>query len=191
MVNEPVEPCVSLGLAEQDFKVYKQYFKTGVRGVPCRELGLALPKARRGTIARVGGPRGVPQHHHAKSPLKNGDLQRVYAPPSRIPEVLEPLRKKVEECMKKAGLAAGDSQLDPEGLRPHKQNAQAVVRSFCSEAGFVASLDKACREFFDRSAATGTSSTKSFSCSGGMTTRCCARTPRYLRRRALRTRLSR
>ncbi|EJD39951.1 Cullin-domain-containing protein [Auricularia subglabra TFB-10046 SS5] len=103
---------------------------------------------------------------------KDEDLQRMYALLSRIPEGLEPLRKKFEEHVKKAGLAAvaklaaGDGELDPKAyvdalLEVHKKNAETVARSFRGEAGFVASLDKACREFVNRNAATGTSSTKS------------------------------
>ncbi|KZV95811.1 Cullin-domain-containing protein [Exidia glandulosa HHB12029] len=109
---------------------------------------------------------------------KDEDLQRMYALLSRIPDGLEPLRKKFEEHVKKAGLAAvaklvgegadGSSSdtLDPKAyvdalLEVHKKNAETVNRSFRGEAGFVASLDKACREFVNRNAATGTSSTKS------------------------------
>ncbi|KAI0055375.1 Cullin-domain-containing protein [Artomyces pyxidatus] len=107
---------------------------------------------------------------------KDEDLQRMYALLSRIPEGLEPLRKKFEEHVKKAGLAAvaklvGDGAAAADGLdskayvdallEVHSKNAETVTRSFKGEAGFVASLDKACREFVNRNDATGTSSTKS------------------------------
>jgi cullin 1 len=107
---------------------------------------------------------------------KDEDLQRMYALLARIPEGLEPLRKKFEEHVKKAGLAAvsklvGEGganvdSLDPKAyvdalLEVHRKNAETVTRSFRGEAGFVASLDKACREFVNRNAATGSSSTKS------------------------------
>ncbi|KAF8527458.1 Cullin-domain-containing protein [Hysterangium stoloniferum] len=106
---------------------------------------------------------------------KDEDLQRMYALLARIPEGLEPLRKKFEEHVKQAGLAAvsklvGDGAaidtLDPKAyvdalLDVHKKNQETVNRSFKGEAGFVASLDKACREFVNRNAATGTSTTKS------------------------------
>ncbi|KAL5512777.1 hypothetical protein ACEPAG_3043 [Sanghuangporus baumii] len=108
---------------------------------------------------------------------KDEDLQRMYALLSRIPEGLEPLRKKFEEYVKRAGLAAveklvsgGDSNseesIDPKAyvdalLEVHKKNSETVNRSFRGEAGFVASLDKACREFVNRNAATGSSSSKS------------------------------
>ncbi|KAG6918745.1 hypothetical protein DXG01_011936 [Tephrocybe rancida] len=108
---------------------------------------------------------------------KDEDLQRMYALLSRIPDGLEPLRKRFEEHVKNAGLAAvsrlvGEAEagslesLDPKAyvdalLEVHKKNSETVQRSFRGEAGFVASLDKACREFVNRNAATGPSNTKS------------------------------
>ncbi|KAI0771155.1 Cullin-domain-containing protein [Trametes elegans] len=108
---------------------------------------------------------------------KDEDLQRMYALLARIPEGLEPLRKKFEEHVKRAGLAAVEklvgegatapaADVDPKAyvdalLEVHQKNSETVTRSFRGEAGFVASLDKACREFVNRNAATGTSTTKS------------------------------
>ena len=107
---------------------------------------------------------------------KDEDLQRMYALLSRIPEGLEPLRKRFEAHVKNAGLAAisklvGDAGANTESLDPkayvdallevHNKNSEIVNRSFKGEAGFAASLDKACREFVNRNAATGQSSTKS------------------------------
>ena len=107
---------------------------------------------------------------------KDEDLQRMYSLLSRIPEGLEPLRKRFEAHVKQAGLAAiselvGEAganvdSLDPKAyvdalLEVHQKNSEIVNRSFKGEAGFAASLDKACREFVNRNAATGTSSTKS------------------------------
>lgn len=108
---------------------------------------------------------------------KDEDLQRMYALLARIPEGLEPLRKKFEEHVKKAGQSAvaklvgegndaTNTEVDPKAyvdalLEVHHKNAETVARSFRGEAGFVASLDKACREFVNRNAATGTSTTKS------------------------------
>ncbi|TDL23149.1 Cullin-domain-containing protein [Rickenella mellea] len=107
---------------------------------------------------------------------KDEDLQRMYSLLSRIPEGLEPLRKKFEEHVKKAGLSAvaklgGEGgaavdALDPKAyvdalLEVHRKNSETVTRSFRGEAGFVASLDKACREFVNRNSATGSSTTKS------------------------------
>ncbi|CAK5269764.1 unnamed protein product [Mycena citricolor] len=112
---------------------------------------------------------------------KDEDLQRMYALLARIPEGLEPLRKKFEEHVKRAGMAAvaklvgtnadgtveGNADaIDPKAyvdalLDVHKKNSETVNRSFKGEAGFVASLDKACREFVNRNAATGASNSKS------------------------------
>lgn len=107
---------------------------------------------------------------------KDEDLQRMYALLARIPEGLEPLRKRFEEHVKRSGLAAvtklvgegsaAADSIDPKAyvdalLEVHQKNSETVTRSFRGEAGFVASLDKACREFVNRNAATGTSTTKS------------------------------
>ncbi len=88
---------------------------------------------------------------------KDEDLQRMYALLSRIPEGLDPLRKKFEEHVKRAGLAAvaklvgeggaATETLDPKAyvdalLEVHHKNQETVNRSFRGEAGFVASLDK-------------------------------------------------
>ncbi|KAI0338954.1 Cullin-domain-containing protein [Trametopsis cervina] len=110
---------------------------------------------------------------------KDEDLQRMYALLARIPEGLEPLRKKFEEHVKRAGLSAvsklvsegGENaetatEVDPKAyvdamLEVHHKNSDTVTRSFRGEAGFVASLDKACRDFVNRNNATGNSTTKS------------------------------
>ena len=107
---------------------------------------------------------------------KDEDLQRMYALLSRITEGLEPLRKRFEEHVKRAGQNTvsklvgegieGAYGLDPKAyvdalLEVHSKNSATVSRSFKGEAGFVASLDKACREFVNQNSATGTSSTKS------------------------------
>ncbi|KAJ7181460.1 ubiquitin-protein ligase [Mycena crocata] len=114
------------------------------------------------------------------------DLQRMYALLARIPEGLEPLRRKFEAHVKAAGLGAvsalvggGDGakadkaadegksgDLDQKAyvdalLAVHEKNAATVARSFKAEAGFAAALDKACREFVNRNAATGTSAARS------------------------------
>ena len=97
----------------------------------------------------------------------------MYALLARIPEGLEPLRKKFEEHVKRAGLdavskltQAGDgsepAEVDPKAyvdalLEVHHKNQETVNRSFRGEAGFVASLDKACRDFVNRNSATGSS----------------------------------
>ncbi|KAH9161142.1 Cullin-domain-containing protein [Lactarius sanguifluus] len=107
---------------------------------------------------------------------KDEDLQRMYSLLSRIPEGLEPLRRKFEEHVKRTGLAAvaklvGTDSAAIDALEPkayvdallevHSKSSDTVNRSFKGEAGFVASLDRACREFVNRNAATGTSSSRS------------------------------
>ena len=107
---------------------------------------------------------------------KDEDLQRMYVILSRSPEGLEPLRKKFEEHVKRTGLAAVSTLVgtDPtaiEALEPnvyvdallevHTKLTETVNRCFKGEAGFVASIDRACREFVNRNAVTGTSSSKS------------------------------
>jgi cullin 1 len=104
---------------------------------------------------------------------KDEDLQRMYSLLSRIPEGLEPLRMKFEEHVKRTGLAAvaklvgtDIDSLEPKAyvdalLEVHFKSSDTINRSFKGEAGFVASLDRACREFVNRNAATGTSSSRS------------------------------
>ncbi|CCA67819.1 probable SCF complex member Cullin 1 [Serendipita indica DSM 11827] len=107
---------------------------------------------------------------------KDEDLQRMYALLARIPEGLEPLRKKFEEHVKRAGQSAisklvGEGGANVDSLEPkvyvdallevYRKNQHTVQRSFKNEMGFVAALDKACRDFVNRNAATGTSTTKS------------------------------
>jgi len=79
---------------------------------------------------------------------------------------LAAVHKLVGEGEAGANAASGAEALDPKAyvdalLDVHKKNQETVNRSFKGEAGFVASLDKACREFVNRNAATGTSTTKS------------------------------
>jgi len=101
------------------------------------------------------------------------DLQRMSGLLARIPEGLEPLRKRFEEHVKKSGCAAieklvggqASGALDPKAyvdalLEVHEKNSETVIRSFRGEAGFVASLDNACREFVNRNAATGSTNAR-------------------------------
>ncbi|KAG1727402.1 Cullin [Suillus lakei] len=105
---------------------------------------------------------------------KEEDLQLMYTSLFRTLKCLEPLRKKFEEHVKKAGPAAvvlcdkseGKDSLDPGPyvdtlLQVHRKYSGFVTRVFGGEAGFVASFDKACREFVNRNAITGSSTTKS------------------------------
>ena len=103
------------------------------------------------------------------------DLHRMYTLLSRIPEGLEPLRKRFEAHVKQAGLSSiskligqdgNTDSLDPKAyvdalLEVRGKYLEIVNRSFKGEAGFVTMLDKACREFVNRNAATGTSSAQS------------------------------
>jgi len=102
------------------------------------------------------------------------DLQRMSRLLVRIPEGLEPLRKRFEEHVKKSGCAAveklvwgqASGALDPKAyvealLGVHEKNSETVIRSFRGEAGFLASFDNACREFVNRNAATGSTNARS------------------------------
>jgi len=85
---------------------------------------------------------------------------------------LDPLKVKFEGHIKREGLAAvenvagGGETLDPAAyvnslLEVHARNQSTVMTCFRGEAGFLASLDKACRDFMNRNKATGTSTSKS------------------------------
>jgi cullin 1 len=104
------------------------------------------------------------------------DLQRIYALLSRIPEGVERLHGIFECHVKQVGLTAvsklvgeggaNADSIDPKAyvdalLEVHRKNSETVQRNFKEEAGFAVSLDKACREFVNRNAASGASSTKS------------------------------
>ena len=106
---------------------------------------------------------------------KDEDLQRMYALLARIPGGLEPLWKKFEEHVKRTGQAAisklvgeggTNAELEPKVyvdalLGVYRKNQHTVQRRFKNEMGFVAALDKACRDFVNRNAATDNSTTKS------------------------------
>jgi cullin 1 len=104
------------------------------------------------------------------------ELQRMYSVLSRSTEGLEPLQRQFEKHATRTGLAAVSTLVgtDPaaiEALEPnvyvdallevHTTLTETVNRCFEGEAGFIASLDRACREFVNRNAVTGTSSRKS------------------------------
>ena len=92
---------------------------------------------------------------------------------ARNPDDLEPLRGKFEEHVKGAGLAAvsrlvGEggvaTEVDPKTyvnalFEVHRKGSETVKRNFENDAGFVARLDNACRDFVNKNAATGTSTT--------------------------------
>ncbi|EGF77757.1 hypothetical protein BATDEDRAFT_13800 [Batrachochytrium dendrobatidis JAM81] len=104
------------------------------------------------------------------------DLSRMYSLLHRVPEGLDRLRVIFEAHVRKQGLmaiekvsekSANDStDVDPKLyvdslLSVHKKYADLVQVAFRGEAGFVASLDKACREFTNRNLVCKTSSSKS------------------------------
>ncbi|KAG8957066.1 hypothetical protein FRC00_004506 [Tulasnella sp. 408] len=109
---------------------------------------------------------------------KDEDLEWIYVIQAHMPEGLEPYRKRFEEHVKKAGLTAvanltlvsGEgsvpTEVEPKAyvdalLEVHAKNQETLYRSLKYEVGFVASFDKACKDFINQNAATGTSSTKS------------------------------
>ncbi|GAA5868774.1 hypothetical protein JCM8547_005374 [Rhodosporidiobolus lusitaniae] len=107
------------------------------------------------------------------------DLQRMYLLLSRIPSGLDPLRERFEAHVKKAGLdsveravgAAASAEgagakekeeaqaaVEPRAyveslLAVHRKNNELVGKAFRGDQGFVASLDRACREFVNRNKA--------------------------------------
>ncbi|CED85187.1 Cullins [Phaffia rhodozyma] len=120
---------------------------------------------------------------------KTDDLTRMYSLLARIPQGLEPLRKRFEEHVKKSGLTAieklssakpdgtitpkeGDDANGDNGAAPvkngeiapkayiealldvRKKSEEIVNTCFRGEAGFVASLDKACKDFVNTNSAT-------------------------------------
>ncbi|OAD74412.1 Cullin [Phycomyces blakesleeanus NRRL 1555(-)] len=104
---------------------------------------------------------------------KQDDLRRMYSLLARIPDGLDPLRKSFEAHVKKAGLSAIERIAQQEGevvdpktyvdalLDTHRKYNDLVQNAFSGEAGFVASLDKACGEFVNRNQICKTSSSKS------------------------------
>ena len=101
------------------------------------------------------------------------DLRRMYGFLAKNPDDLEPLRGKFEEHVKRAGRAAisrlvGEAsavtEVDPEAyvdtlFDVHRKGSETIKRNFKSDAGFVARLNNACRDFVNNNAATGTTST--------------------------------
>ncbi|KAJ3594583.1 hypothetical protein NHX12_003890 [Muraenolepis orangiensis] len=95
---------------------------------------------------------------------KNEDLGRMYNLVSRISDGLGELKKLLETHIFNQGLSAiqkcGDSALnDPKMyvqtiLDVHKKYNALVMSAFNNDAGFVASLDKACGRFINNNAVT-------------------------------------
>ncbi|ERT01595.1 cullin 1 [Sporothrix schenckii 1099-18] len=100
------------------------------------------------------------------------DMARMYNLLSRIPDGLDPLRKKFETHVRNAGLsavskvAADAEKLDPKVyvdalLETHTQYQALVKRAFTDEPEFTRSLDNACREFVNRNEVCKAGSNKS------------------------------
>merc|ERR1711902_27125 len=95
---------------------------------------------------------------------KNEDLGRMFSLVSRIPDGLGELRNLLENHITNQGLAAieklGDEALnDPkiyvtQILEVHRKYNALVLTAFNNDAGFVASLDKACGKFINNNAVT-------------------------------------
>lgn len=104
---------------------------------------------------------------------KNDDLGRMYQLVSRIPDGLGELKNLLESHISSQGAAAldgcGETGLnDPKVyvttiLEVHKKYNQLVMDAFSNDAGFVASLDKACGKFINNNSITriANTSTKS------------------------------
>eukprot|EP00054_Salpingoeca_dolichothecata_P008094 m.46259 g.46259 ORF g.46259 m.46259 type:complete len:754 (-) comp17502_c0_seq1:67-2328(-) len=104
---------------------------------------------------------------------KNEDLKRMYLLLARVPDGLKPLRELLEKHVKKQGLAAmekcgtiASNSKDAQTyvdmlLKVHKQYSLLVETAFTNDPTFVESLDKACREFVNKNAVTGSKTAKS------------------------------
>jgi cullin 1 len=107
---------------------------------------------------------------------RHEDLQRMATLLARIPEGLGPLHKLFQEYVQRFGQQAiskivMDSGSSLATLEPRAyvgalfgvvgKYQDMVRRTFKSEWGFVAALERACRDFVNRNAATGTSESKS------------------------------
>ncbi|KAK3390964.1 Cullin [Podospora didyma] len=100
------------------------------------------------------------------------DMARMYNLLKRIPDGLDPLRRKFEAHVRNAGLAAvAKVASDADKLEPkvyvdalleiHTQYQGLVERAFGNEAEFTRSLDNACREFVNRNEVCKSGSNKS------------------------------
>ncbi|KAI6827990.1 Cullin-domain-containing protein [Hortaea werneckii] len=89
------------------------------------------------------------------------DMARMYKLLARIPEGLDPLRRRFENHVGRTGLLSVENLADQgDGLEPkayvdalievHTQYAALVQSAFTGESEFVRSLDNACREYINR-----------------------------------------
>jgi cullin 1 len=102
------------------------------------------------------------EFQHLLQDDKVEDLTRMYNLLSRVPKGLEPLRNILEKHVKQVGLnaiqnVAATAKNDPTQyvetiLGVYKKFNDLVVGAFKSDSGFVAALDKACRQFINENA---------------------------------------
>jgi len=95
---------------------------------------------------------------------KNEDLARMYQLVNRVPNGLEELKKLLEKHIADQGksaiercgeAAASDPKLYVSTiLEVHKKHAELTQISFSNDPGFVAALDKACRQFINKNKVT-------------------------------------
>lgn len=102
---------------------------------------------------------------------KQDDLSRMYQLVSKIPDGLGELKNRLENHISGQGALAIQAlgqaaHSDPKLyvttiLNVHKRYQRLVMDAFGNEAGFVASLDKACGKFINKNAVTDTPNTSS------------------------------
>lgn len=90
---------------------------------------------------------------------KDESLRCMYALLIRIPEGLQSLKERFEECVTQAGLLAlpklidNGAAVDPMAhvevlFEVHQKHRDIVIRAFKGDAAFTASLDRVCRELW-------------------------------------------
>ncbi|KAL1918275.1 uncharacterized protein VTP21DRAFT_2935 [Calcarisporiella thermophila] len=106
---------------------------------------------------------------------KHEDLHRLHSLLSRIPHGLAPLRNLFESHVRRAGLTSIDRILHGSNeryqlnsrtyittlLEAYNKYLELVQTAFSGDPGFVASLDRACREYINRNKVSRSSSAKS------------------------------
>jgi cullin 1 len=93
------------------------------------------------------------------------DLAAMYSLLLRIPNALDPLRQQCEKHIHTAGISELEKVVKDQSLKPQvyvetvlsvwRKYAELVKAAFQNDAGFVASLDKACRRFLNNNPVTG------------------------------------
>lgn len=97
------------------------------------------------------------------------DLSRMYALLSQVQGGVDPMREQFEAHVKACGLDSVSREMEDKSeaiepatyvhalLRVYNDSVRIITKSFESEAGFFASLDKGCRAYMNKNQATGTS----------------------------------